>query len=705
MVVKPFDLYAKAKQVAVDPSLSPLPSSFTAYVYGFSADPSEGWLAPPVFHVPQAYPEHRASLGTIRFHLHNVLPPVLDNTFMINNSIPGGDQPINIHTHGLIVLPHEADHDGAFGDFVGVLGCPATTIASCPHDPMSAAMTQVCGMAKSEADGHPCPNSGMGGMEHVSHSGLAGTHHIHGHDVLLTPVPYAIEVSGAHPASYNWFHPHAHEISSPQVGAGLSGVLTVGSLCSDPALSPDSRAKLCMTANGESMLNDKLRVRVLMLKDLQVFRNRQGGDGTGNKASAEGYRVIPACDTPGLVTTGSCPFSADPSDQPPATLIGGNWLFTINGQLRPTVTMQENFPEVWRIANVSSNATYRLSLCSDPPQADGDLVTCDANRKQFQILSLDGGHTPGTADLAQETEVLLPPGARAEILITPKAGETYQLVQKGFEQPDLYPPVVMATVSTVTGAGMAPAVTFVASAPPSSGPPVAQLEEPEDCEHKPDELGVNDWVSLKGTDADVSVFFGRISSDPEILSLGLVKGDVATSTDPAIQQALATCLSGGDPDSFACRTFKGGAFTMEHRNLCLKHGTKVTFHLYNLTGETHNFHIHQQKFDVGGQPAALTTDASTAAVLGSVIQRKSAAGHAEMNMAASDPAPIVDSVPVPSIWFADASGNSQHNPPETISMKFDRPEQVGDFVFHCHILEHEDKGMMKRITVYTRDLH
>ena len=89
---------------------------------------------------------------------------------------------------------------------------------------------------------------------------------------------------------------------------------------------------------------------------------------------------------------------------------------------------------------------------------------------------------------------------------------------------------------------------------------MAQLEEPEDCEHRPDDLGVNDWVSLKGTDADVSVFFGRISSDPEILSLGLIKGDVATSTDPIIQQALATCLVGGDPDSFSCRTFKGEAF-------------------------------------------------------------------------------------------------------------------------------------------------
>ena len=385
VVAKPFDLYAKAKQVAVDPSLPTLPSSFSAYVYGFSADPSEGWLTPPVFHVPQAYPEHRASLGTIRFHLHNALPPVLDNTFMINNSIPAGDQPINIHTHGLIVLPHEADRDGAFGDFVGVLGCPTTTTASCPHAPKSAAMTQVCGMAKSEADGHPCPNSEMGGIAHKSHGNPAGVYHIHGHEVLLTPVPYAIEVSGAHPASFNWFHPHAHEISSPQVGAGLSGVLSVGSLCSDPALSPESRSKLCMTANGDSVPNDKLRIRILMLKDLQVFKDRQGGDGRGSMASAEGYRVIPACDTPGLVTTGFCSFSADPTDQPPATLIGGNWLFTVNGQLRPTVTMQEGTPEVWRIANVSSNATYRLSLCFNPPQPDGDLVTCDDNRKQFRF--------------------------------------------------------------------------------------------------------------------------------------------------------------------------------------------------------------------------------------------------------------------------------------------------------------------------------
>lgn len=698
VVAKPFDLYAKAKQVAVDPSLSGLPPTFTAYVYGFSDNPNEGWLAPPVFHVPQAYPEHRASLGTIRFDLHNMLPRVLDNTYMINNSIPAGDQPINIHTHGLIVLPHGADRDGAYGDFVGVLGCPETTVASCPRDPMSAAMTEVCGMAKSEAEGHACPNSSMGSRHH-DHMMMPGTYHIHGHDVLLKPVPYAIEVSGTHPASLNWFHPHAHEISSPQVAAGLSGVLTVGSVCSDTNLSPASRTAVCPQTGGDPVPNATIAVRVLMLKDLQVFNDRQGGDGAGSAASAEGYRVIPTCTTPGLLSNGYCSFPADG-----ATQIAGNWMFTVNGQIKPVVQMTQGVPEIWRIANVSSNATYRLSLCADAPVQDTatnpHLVTC-ADMKTFQILSLDGGRQPQGPVLTSETEVLLPPGARAEILLMPQAGEKLQLVQKGFEQPDLYPPVVLASASSQNGSTTAPNLIFTPFAAASIGNTQQEVEEPEDCEHKPDDLGVNDWVSLKGDENVVSVFFAKISNDPEILSLGLYNGNPETG-DAQTQAHLQGCLSGGDPESFDCKNFKGGAFTMEHRNLCLRHGKQISFRLYNLTEETHNFHIHQQKFAVGDPGGIMSADPSIASALGSAIQRKLASGSPAADPSVSDP--IVDSVPVPSIWVVDASGKKQARPAEVITMKFDRPEQVGDFVFHCHILEHEDKGMMKRITVYTRDL-
>jgi hypothetical protein len=35
----------------------------------------------------------------------------------------------------------------------------------------------------------------------------------------------------------------------------------------------------------------------------------------------------------------------------------------------------------------------------------------------------------------------------------------------------------------------------------------------------------------------------------------------------------------------------------------------------------------------------------------------------------------------------------------SIIMDFSRSEQVGTFVYHCHILEHEDAGMMAMINV------
>jgi FtsP/CotA-like multicopper oxidase with cupredoxin domain len=34
-----------------------------------------------------------------------------------------------------------------------------------------------------------------------------------------------------------------------------------------------------------------------------------------------------------------------------------------------------------------------------------------------------------------------------------------------------------------------------------------------------------------------------------------------------------------------------------------------------------------------------------------------------------------------------------------IIMSFDAPEQIGRYVFHCHILKHEDRGLMAPIEI------
>jgi plastocyanin len=97
-----------------------------------------------------------------------------------------------------------------------------------------------------------------------------------------------------------------------------------------------------------------------------------------------------------------------------------------------------------------------------------------------------------------------------------------------------------------------------------------------------------------------------------------------------------------------------------------------TWELINVSGEDHNFHIHQTRFRV-----------------------LSDAGGGDTNL-------YMDSVPVPhGSWGCTGtvqrwrSGACTVNP-VVVSITF---TQAGDFVYHCHILSHEDAGMMAHIRV------
>jgi FtsP/CotA-like multicopper oxidase with cupredoxin domain len=46
-----------------------------------------------------------------------------------------------------------------------------------------------------------------------------------------------------------------------------------------------------------------------------------------------------------------------------------------------------------------------------------------------------------------------------------------------------------------------------------------------------------------------------------------------------------------------------------------------------------------------------------------------------------------------------ATSNTQAVPSVRLRMDFRDPDSVGTFVYHCHLLDHEDAGMMGRIRV------
>ena len=99
-------------------------------------------------------------------------------------------------------------------------------------------------------------------------------------------------------------------------------------------------------------------------------------------------------------------------------------------------------------------------------------------------------------------------------------------------------------------------------------------------------------------------------------------------------------------------------------NIVVHSGTVEDWVIRKPRSEDHIFHIHQihfQVLEVDGQPV-------------------------------NDPA-IRDTVDLP-FW----SGSGPY-PSVKVRMDFRDPNIVGTFVYHCHILQHEDGGMMGEIQV------
>jgi FtsP/CotA-like multicopper oxidase with cupredoxin domain len=100
-------------------------------------------------------------------------------------------------------------------------------------------------------------------------------------------------------------------------------------------------------------------------------------------------------------------------------------------------------------------------------------------------------------------------------------------------------------------------------------------------------------------------------------------------------------------------------------NIIAKQGTVEDWIIENRSSELHAFHIHQLHFlliDSGGKPA-------------------------------NEPF-LRDTVNVP--YY---TGRGMEYPSVRLRMDFRDPNTVGDFPFHCHLLEHEDGGMMGVIRV------
>jgi L-ascorbate oxidase len=589
---------------------------------------------------------------------------VADNPYLINN-------PTNLHTHGLIVEPHRAvGPTDTYGDYVFV---ETTNLANKAVPPGVASVTPV-------------------------HPGL---------DVAEGAVQYQYQIDATHPAGLFWFHPHMHGIALNQVTAGLAGIITIGSPsdgCADDA---------CAAAVQQS------GIRHLVLKDTQV----QNGGVLLTQQDPGFCDGAPAGPRRGLCA-GQGPFA------------GGSWMHTVNGQAYPQVVVG-GAGEVWRILNASGSRSYQLSVADAqngqplPLQLvaiDGISISVKPGATLLQMLGLLAGKAvpqpcPGVgfssvSEAICTDAVRMMPSSRVEVRV---------LRRDNGAQPRT---AVFRTAQYDTGDGDLgdhwPAIDLasVILEPRTASVPdqLALLGNAQAALSSAGQLLASALLQVPGT----STVLQALSAVPQVTApLGglLAQPNLTQAATAAITPET---LVGRVPDP-NCRPLAAGhrrrilfgfpsdtAFGLGYVEVdqngrevevtrvpiqefdpvkpvvCvpLPNGNSVqeTWELVNLTPEDHNFHIHQTRF---------------------YLLAGGAAGGTAIPGTINDAVVLHDNIPLPRPTppanaaqcdgTLDAVQTGKCKPTTTVvSIPF---RELGDFVFHCHILEHEDGGMMARIRV------
>ena len=265
--------------------------------------------------------------------------------------------------------------------------------------------------------------------------------------------------------------------------------------------------------------------------------------------------------------------------------------------------------EFWRVVNAGADNIFDLQL----------LVNNQA--QPVQMVAIDGVPLSQLKPLPTETSVLLPPGARAEFLVTtPNEGDSAQLITRAWDTGPQGDNDTRRTIAEVVSSAATPSA-----------------EE-------------ND-KSLRST----SSWSARDLPGARIHRLLYFTQESANTQDPDTFVLYYITVHGQSP-----KVYKMG----QPPNLVVHSGDIEDWTVENRAPEDHVFHIHQIHFrvlEIDGKPV-------------------------------NDPT-MRDTVDIP-YWKGDGP-----YPSVKLRMDFRDPNIVGTFLYHCHILKHEDMGMMGSIQV------
>jgi FtsP/CotA-like multicopper oxidase with cupredoxin domain len=604
--------------------------------------------------VAQGQPTQYAPMPkTLRLRQGQSLQVALSNDVPCPPAGRESEAHINIHTHGLLVAPREPGTatGASFGDYSGVTvtrsGCAQGTTTHAMHDPQAHRANRA---------------------------------------------QYVMQIPPDHPSGLYWYHPHIHGVAGLQIGGGASGLIEIGELFDYAYFNcslkphPGSGHRKCASAaeRAKELAKQNNTDQVLIaLKDHQLKRS-----GLANEW------LFPAAGPddkfdPGLCNRFTSSGAAWPNAQCSNTGGTATWAFTLNNQVFPTITVPVKNGvaggKVLRIANVSANVTHKLRMRVALP--NGSLANLS-----YQLLARDGMSIDQGATVKESVSVAMMPASRAEIYVShddicqamgQAAGCAHERVDgvletEGMETgdtvggADTWPAIQLAKIvfPRITQAGTASAMLVAANRFEDASLPSAAPARPARSAAASLATG---QASVCDSDTTAGLPPAVLTSNQYRL-IGFQIGDEAVTANPFFLAAEVHNLSDDMRSTMPSTvTYKAFDPAVKAPSVCVgtplaQGGVQETWVIVNQSSELHNFHIHQLKFKV---EEVLTIGNSPAGQQPISVR---AGGHH-------------DTFPI------NPGGRIK------ISIRFDRQEQLGRYFFHCHILEHEDKGMMARVQV------
>jgi len=505
-------------------------------------------------------------------------------------------------------------------------------------------------------------------------------------NVLLSINPgvsfqYEYNIPADHPAGTFWYHPHRHGSTAIQVASGMAGALIIHGDRKPTADTNGDIDTLLKGADGKSF-----KERLLVFQQIPYacrdtadkFRYKPVRDKDGNIVKGEDGKDKMTLDwtcKPGEVGV------VESFDQlQPSSWSDSGRYTSVNGLVQPIFDdARPGQVERWRLVHAGIRDTirplFRKLKDSAKPASDKGIAAlasanfieeqCTGQPVEYQVIASDGL----TMEQAQSRQVItMQPGYRNDLLIV-------------FPEPGRY--CVTDEPSTASGGVSQQAngrqlLGFVDVGP---GPKVAKTKArlTEELLAAAERNMPADIKATVVADLKKDLRFDKFIPHPTIVA-SEIKGE----------QKLVFLIDTKDPDhtKFAVGTTAENAVPYQPGVIDrhLKLGDAETWILQSAYA-SHPFHIHVNPFQIDKIIGPDGVDLSEPGAVDKTDNND--AQYAGMKGVWKDTLFVKGKTKEPGVY--------------TLYVRTRYQRYIGEFVLHCHILDHEDQGMMQNVSIELPD--